>query len=315
MKTKSIKTVVMAASAVVAIGLTGAPSAFADDESAVTTTTIGQQAKLANGDVVQAWTVTGLKPSTDEIPYAPQGTLWEATATNEALQGSVQPIVSNLNARAADGQTYRVLFGVATPQGVNPSALAEGQKTSGKVYFDVTGAAPDSVVYNSGGQDLLVWKPAPPAASGSGGGWTPPAQRVPAQTAPVQSAPAATAPAPATGSSGTPITEGTPATPAPAAGSSGTPMTEGTPATPAPAAGSSGTPVTEGTPVTPAPAAGSAGTPANEGAPVAPAPAAGSAGTPAPAEGSSGTPAVVSVPTTTVVGIPHGQGSSGTPAS
>lgn len=276
-KTKSISTAVIAAAAAVAIGLAAAPSAFADDESTVTTTTVGQQAKLTNGDVVQAWTITGLKPSTDEIPYAPQGTLWEATATNEAVQGSVQPIVSNLNARAADGQVYRVLFGVATPQGVNPAPLAQGEKTSGKVYFDVTGAAPDSVVYNAGGQDLLVWKPAPPAASGSGGGSTAPVQRVPAQTAPVQSAPAATAPAPAAGSSGTPITEATPSAAAPEAGSAGTPITEGTPATPAPAAGS--------------------------------------AGTPAPAEGSSGTPAVESVPTTTVVGIPHGQGSSGTPAS
>jgi Domain of unknown function (DUF1942) len=30
---------------------------------------------------VQGWTITDLKPSSDSIPYAPQGTLWEATAT------------------------------------------------------------------------------------------------------------------------------------------------------------------------------------------------------------------------------------------
>jgi hypothetical protein len=34
---------------------------------------------------------------------------------------------------------------------------AEGEKTSGEVYFDVTGDATDSVVYNAGGDDLLVW--------------------------------------------------------------------------------------------------------------------------------------------------------------
>ena len=307
MNSISIKAALIAASAAAAIGFAVAPAALADDEVAATTATIGQRAELTNGDVVQAWTITGLKPSADVIPYTPQGTLWEATATNEAVQGSVQPIVSNLNARAADGQNYRVLFGVATPQGVNPGALAQGEKTSGKVYFDVTGATPDTVVYNAGGHDLVIWKPAPPAppaTSGAGSGWT-----APAQTAPVQSAPAASTPAPAaTGSSGTPVTEATPA----AAGSSGTPITEATPATPAPAAAGSA-----GTPASPAPAsAGSAGTPVSEGTPaVAPTPAAGSAGTPAPAEGSSGTPAVQSLPTTTVVGIPHGQGSSGTPAS
>ncbi len=31
----------------------------------------------------------------------------------------------------------------------------------GKVYFDVTDESPDTVVYNSAGDDLLIWKPAP----------------------------------------------------------------------------------------------------------------------------------------------------------
>ncbi len=72
------------------MALMGAPSAAADENAAVTTATIGQRAELVNGDVVQGW--TGLKPSSDSIPYTPHGTLWEATATNEAIQGSVQPV-------------------------------------------------------------------------------------------------------------------------------------------------------------------------------------------------------------------------------
>jgi Domain of unknown function (DUF1942) len=52
---------------------------------------------------------------------------------------------------------HRALFQVPTQQGVIPSSLVEGEKTSGKVYFDVTGDATDSVVYNAGGDDLLVW--------------------------------------------------------------------------------------------------------------------------------------------------------------
>ena len=231
MKTNKIRTTVVAASAVVAIGFLGAPISAADD--AATTATIGQQAKLVTGDIVQGWTISGLKPSADVIPYTPGGVLWEATATNEAIQGTVQPIVSNLNARTANGEDYRVLFGIATSQGVNPAALAQGEKTTGKVYFDVTGETPDRVVYNDGGDDLLLWEPAPPAATGAGTQWTPPStgsvQSAPVRTAPA--APAATPPAPApaaTGSQGTPLPTG----------SQGTPLPAGTAATPAPATGS-----------------------------------------------------------------------------
>ncbi len=142
-----------------AVGLITAPISAAED---VTTTTVGSQAKLVDGNVIQGWTISDLRPSSDAIPYPVAGTLWEATATDEALQGSATPIVSNLNARARSGETYRVLFGVATPQGVNPATIAQGQKTTGKVYFDVTGDAPDAVVYSAGDQDLLAWAQAAP---------------------------------------------------------------------------------------------------------------------------------------------------------
>jgi Domain of unknown function (DUF1942) len=273
-KIDKIAGILLAGSAAAAAGaILGVPLAGADDTTTATTTTMGQQAKLINGSVVQGWTVTGLKPSSDVIPYSARGTLWEATATNEAIQGSATPIVSNLNARSAGGDNYRVLYGVATPQGVNPSTITQGQKTTGKVYFDVTGDSPDTVVFNSAGDDLLVWEPAPVVQSSPQ--WTPPSSGT------VQRAPAAATPAPAaTGSQGTPLPAGT--TPAPAA------------TAPAPAAtGSQGTPLPAG--ATPAPAAT---------APAAPAASAGSAGTPLPADGSSGTPVLESVPTTT--GVPHG---------
>jgi hypothetical protein len=51
------------------------------------------------------------------------------------------PITSLFNARAESGQNYRVIGG-AIP---------------GKVYFDVVGDTPNSVVYNDGVQDLMVW--------------------------------------------------------------------------------------------------------------------------------------------------------------
>ena len=136
-----------------------APIALAE----TSTQTIGSQGKLVDGNVIQAWTISNLKPSTDVIPHQVSGTLWEATATDQAIQGAATPIVSNINARAQSGQTYRALFGVATAQGVNPATLGPGEETTGKVYFDVTGDKPDSVVYNAGGQDLLVWVQPPPS--------------------------------------------------------------------------------------------------------------------------------------------------------
>ncbi|NKZ15198.1 MPT63 family protein, partial [Mycolicibacterium septicum DSM 44393] len=183
----------IAAAAIVA----GAPMALADaDTSAVTTASLGGQGKLDGG--TQVWTVTDLKPSTDTINYAPHGTLWEVTATNEALEGSVTPIVSNFNIRAADGQNYRALFQVPSTQGVNPATLAQGQKTSGKIYFDVTGDQPTSVVYNAGGNDVLVWnKTAAPAAAPAAAGAPKRPAPAAAPAAATPAAPAATPAAPA----------------------------------------------------------------------------------------------------------------------
>lgn len=152
-----IATVFSAIAAAAAATVLTAPAAGAED-AGPTITEIGQQAELVNGPVVQGWTVYELQPSSDVIAYPVAGTLWEVIAIDEAIAGSVTPIVSDFNVRADDGQTYRALFGVATAQGVNPSTLPEGAEVTGKIYFDVTGAAPDSVVYNSFGQDLIIWE-------------------------------------------------------------------------------------------------------------------------------------------------------------
>jgi hypothetical protein len=238
-----------------AVVIIGAPIAAAED---ATSGTIGSQVKLVDGAVIQGWTISDLKASTDVIPYSVAGTLWEATATDEALQGSATPIVSNLNARARNGQTYRVLFGVATPQGVNPATLAQGQKTTGKVYFDVTGEAPDSVVYTAAGQDLLLWVQPPPSVPRTG------TQSTPYQvTSPAPSATATTTPAPAPAAAEATATPTTTAVTPPPAGSQGTPLPAGSQGTPLPAgsqgtplpAGSQGTLLPPGSEVTPVPVA------------------------------------------------------------
>lgn len=256
-----------AAAAAAAFWTFSVPIAAADE---TVTTTLGQPAEIADGAVKQAWTITGLRPSADVIPYTLQGTLWEAAAADTALQGDVIPIIPNLRARASDGATYAVLWTVATPQGVNPATLAAGQTTAGKIYFDVTGPSPDSVLYSDGARDLALWvqPPPQPAAAGGSGSATAVSPSVAGSTGAAESG---DLPVPA-GSQGTPLPAGSQGTPAEA------PASEGTPA--AAPAGSQGTPVAG----TPAPAA-SQGTPA---------------ATPAPTQGTNttvdGTPATPATP-------------------
>jgi hypothetical protein len=87
------------------------------------------------GNPTITYTVQGLRPSSDAVFH--NGQLYEATVTND---GGV-PIAALFNARAESGQNYRFI----------------GGGIPGKIYFDVVGDAPNSVVYNDGVQDLLVW--------------------------------------------------------------------------------------------------------------------------------------------------------------
>lgn len=93
MKNTTISAALASTAIAAALGLAAAPSAAAD----VTVTMLGDEAELVNGAVVQGWTVTDLRPSSDVIPHAVRGVLWEATATDNAIAGPVTPIVSNLS--------------------------------------------------------------------------------------------------------------------------------------------------------------------------------------------------------------------------
>ena len=100
----AVATVVMAT-----IGITSAPIASADP----TVGKFGSELTMVDtvGQVVLAWTVRDLKPSTDTIPgYPLAGKLWEATATVKAIQGSVTPAIPQLNAFADDSTNYPVLW-------------------------------------------------------------------------------------------------------------------------------------------------------------------------------------------------------------
>lgn len=108
-------------------------------------------------EVEQHWTVSDLQPSTDALPYQAAGELWEATTSVTLDHGGV-PMVSGFSARS-DSASYPVLWAVASPLGIPPSALPPGGSATGKVYFDVTGAAPTGVVYTLEGVDVAGWGP------------------------------------------------------------------------------------------------------------------------------------------------------------
>jgi hypothetical protein len=132
----------------------------------------GQQETLndyATGGPMIGYTVTGLNPSTDAVPH--NGQLYEATVTVDTPGGWATPLVPMFNARAESGDNYRVIANA--PSG--PAAAPPGGSSTGKLYFDVVGDVPNSVVYNDGTQDLLVWVPGAPAGGvpGAGGSGAP----------------------------------------------------------------------------------------------------------------------------------------------
>jgi hypothetical protein len=118
----------------------------------------GQQERLndwATGGPLIGYTVRDLSPSSAPLPH--NGQLYEATVTVDAFGIPATPMVSMFNARAESGANYRVLGDAGVGGTVPP-----GGSSTGKLYFDVVGDAPNSVVYNDGVRDLLAWVPGQP---------------------------------------------------------------------------------------------------------------------------------------------------------
>lgn len=112
------------------------------------------------GQITYSWMVGDLKPSTDPMPgYRVAGHLWEATVTVHAVAGTVTPAISQFNAVAPNQAAYRVLWFVASPTNISGGTIPQGGHSTGKIHFDVTGAAPNTVTMNNGMQDLMIWGP------------------------------------------------------------------------------------------------------------------------------------------------------------
>jgi hypothetical protein len=146
-----------------AIGATGiaAASIFAAATAVAAPPTMGgfgTSEQLVDGPLITNYTVSNLQPANVTIPgYTPKGQLYQANVTAQANSGAVTPVVSDFNARAASGQQYRVIDTVPVPNGLSPAPILQGNQSTGTLYFDVTGAQPNQVVYNDGTQDVLLW--------------------------------------------------------------------------------------------------------------------------------------------------------------
>jgi hypothetical protein len=149
--------VVTATVAVAVVGIAAAANASAD--SYPITEPFGTEETVGSGSHNQGyvgWTVNDLRPSSDSIDAPVRGHLWEATATLRYVTGGCSlPYISRFVARSSDGQDYPELAAANTSEPI--ARVCPGGQSTGKLYFDVVGPDPDSVVYRSDGIDLLLW--------------------------------------------------------------------------------------------------------------------------------------------------------------
>jgi hypothetical protein len=153
---KITKLAVPIGAAVVALGMAAAPAGAVNN---IKPFGVRETLKDIWGTTEIGYTVDNLVPSTDPVPAEINGRLYEATVTIDDIEGSVMPQVQDFNARALSGANYRVLTNASSLGG----QMGQGDKTTGKLYFDVVGDIPNSVVYNDGSQDVMAWFSPPPA--------------------------------------------------------------------------------------------------------------------------------------------------------
>ncbi|WP_319432046.1 DUF1942 domain-containing protein [Mycobacterium sp. RTGN5] len=136
------------AATVVTLGLAGvnAAPAWATDSVRV----FGQQETLngPNGLPYIGYAVGKLAPSSDPVPH--NGTLYAAKLVVDGFGGGYPASIERFGARAESGSFYPSIWGASN---------------AGKLYFDVVGDIPNSVVYTDGGRDILAWVPGDPGTA------------------------------------------------------------------------------------------------------------------------------------------------------
>jgi hypothetical protein len=128
------------AAAVVTFGIGAAtvPSASAADNIK----TYGEEETLngPNSQPYIGYTAYTLGPSSDPVPH--NGQLYSAKIKINGYGGNADPMIGRFGARALSGVFYPAIGGASNMN---------------KLYFDVVGDVPNSVVWNDGVRDILVW--------------------------------------------------------------------------------------------------------------------------------------------------------------
>lgn len=104
----------------------------------------GEQERLngPNSQPYIGYTVFPLKPSTAPVPH--NGQLYSANLVIDGFGGNTDPMISRFGARSESGIFYPSIWGASN---------------GSKLYFDVVGPVPNSVVWNDGVRDILAWIP------------------------------------------------------------------------------------------------------------------------------------------------------------
>ena len=120
------------------IGLTAVPSASAADNIK----TYGEEEALngPNSQPYIGYTVYKLLPSNAPVPH--NGKLYSAKLKVNGYGGMADPGIGRFGARAESGAYYPAIWGASNMN---------------KLYFDVVGDVPNSVVWNDGMRDILAW--------------------------------------------------------------------------------------------------------------------------------------------------------------
>ncbi|MFN8032125.1 MAG: DUF1942 domain-containing protein [Mycobacterium sp.] len=131
---------IAAAAITFGIGAVNVAPAWATDNIKV----FGVQETLngPNGLPYIGYTVTNLAPSSDPVPH--RGTLYAANLVVDGFGTGTPPMIERFGARAQSGDFYPSIWGASNMD---------------KLYFDVVGDIPNSVVWNDGIRDILAWVP------------------------------------------------------------------------------------------------------------------------------------------------------------
>ncbi len=133
-----------AAAAVTAVtlgmGAVTAPPASAADNIKV----FGEQERLNRPDGFPyiGYVVDDFGPSSDPVPH--NGKLFAANLWIDGFGTNTNPMIERFGARTKKGIFYPAI---------------RGASNMNRLYFDVTGPEPNSVVWNDGVRDILAWIP------------------------------------------------------------------------------------------------------------------------------------------------------------